>query len=95
MFTVEALIKPTKAGKIPAIEICKVSHPLVFAAWRESHFKVSEGFLNTIDIKSKQNTYSFSIDLESGDLTVFHEGKLDTTDNQLAIAAKYKELGLV
>lgn len=95
MIAIHRLSHPNKDGLIPAFEICKVSYPMPFEGNNKRFWKISasrvKGF---IDIKNKYNDYSFCIDLVSGDLDVYCCGELTTTNNQIAIAEKYKELEL-
>jgi hypothetical protein len=93
--TLEQLATENKDGKIPAIEVCKVSAPLVFSHTSGRWIVSQDTDPEFVMVANKLNEYHFSIWKANGDVVVFRNTELQPTDNQVDIADKYRELGLL
>jgi hypothetical protein len=73
------------------MELCRRANSLPFDGANKHKWTANVSKQNYLTVSNKWNVYSFQIDLSNGDVTVYVEDELHTTDNMIAITQFYFE----
>lgn len=89
----ESLTRPGKEGLIPALELCKISHPQPFQETSDYDWQFELVAEDELEIYFHATDFTFQINMANGDLFVFFLGNPRCSVNQKKIIDKYFEMG--